>query len=532
MRTRVLVGLFLFTLAGSMHAWAGNAAKVDVCHLISSATTPYNVVSVAESAVQAHLNHGDVLASEWFTDTDSDGEGAGSLAAWCEQPGLVQNDTDCDDTDAALNTADGDGDGYSTCDDDCDDEDDANFPGNVEVCDEQDNDCDEAIDDNDGDLDTATATTWYADLDGDGHGDANDTALMCEAPTDYVDVGGDCDDSSALASPDITEETCGDGLDNDCDGLVDDEDTDTCGVALACDCDTYTACLWTDDTATTLESSLSSSQGTLSSTTDGAYVEVCSGLHFYMTVDLEGAGTVIGEGSDSTKLRAVTIEGSDAQVSGVNLYKGLFLTGDESGTATVDGVEVRSGPTKPGGIDVTGFDNVKFTDVLATRSVDTAVTLHNNHNITVSGLTAHGHSGLVVSSRIGTTVTTVGDYLFEGVTASATRYTAVGVSTADRVSSLRFDGLVASGPNFPVRLLGVWSQSAPAEFENASISSTTGAGYSAIEDVYVAWDYELTDVSAYSLRYGTRYRPGGFVVNRLGTNYTGTCSASTKSCTP
>ena len=56
-------------------------------------------------------------------------------------------DVDCDDTDPALNWSDTDNDGVATCPDggnpgDCDDSDVNNFPGNPEVCDGSDNDCD------------------------------------------------------------------------------------------------------------------------------------------------------------------------------------------------------------------------------------------------------------------------------------------------------------------------------------------------------------------------------------------------------
>jgi len=40
--------------------------------------------------------------------------------------------------------------------------------------------------------------TWYADTDGDNHGDADNTVQDCTQPTGYVDSSDDCDDSDAL----------------------------------------------------------------------------------------------------------------------------------------------------------------------------------------------------------------------------------------------------------------------------------------------------------------------------------------------
>ena len=59
--------------------------------------------------------------------------------------------------------------------------------------------------------------TYYPDLDGDGYGDDASAYEACSS-TDPMQ-GGDCDDSTALISPDA-EEVC-DGLDNNCDGSVD-----------------------------------------------------------------------------------------------------------------------------------------------------------------------------------------------------------------------------------------------------------------------------------------------------------------------
>jgi len=87
-------------------------------------------------------------------------------------------------------------DGVTVCGGDCDDNDPAIAPGQPELCDGLDNDCDPTTDEN-------------ADVDGDG-------ASACD---------GDCNDAEERESP-IGIEDCTDQLDNDCDGAVDAEDTD------------------------------------------------------------------------------------------------------------------------------------------------------------------------------------------------------------------------------------------------------------------------------------------------------------------
>ena len=109
---------------------------------------------------------------------------------------------------------DDDGDGWTVEDGDCDDADDAIHPGAAEVCDGVDDDCD-------GDIDEGLATnTWYADADGDSYGDAGDSTASCAMPSGYVGDASDCDDSDSSVNPAATE-TC-DGVDEDCDGVVDD----------------------------------------------------------------------------------------------------------------------------------------------------------------------------------------------------------------------------------------------------------------------------------------------------------------------
>jgi hypothetical protein len=67
---------------------------------------------------------------------------------------------------------------------------------------------------------TGEASTWYADVDGDGFGNPSSTVLSCKQPNGYVAIAGDCNDNDVLINPD-SPELC-DGLDQNCNGLIDD----------------------------------------------------------------------------------------------------------------------------------------------------------------------------------------------------------------------------------------------------------------------------------------------------------------------
>ncbi len=120
-------------------------------------------------------------------------------------------------------TADEDGDGF-TAEDDCDDERSDVHPGADELCDYVDNDCDGVIDEDD----AVDASTWYVDEDGDYFGDPDDTVVACLPPSGHAENGDDCDDLDAEVNPDAIERC--DGVDNDCNGLVDDDDPDVSGT--------------------------------------------------------------------------------------------------------------------------------------------------------------------------------------------------------------------------------------------------------------------------------------------------------------
>jgi len=181
-----------------------------------------------------------------FVDADGDGFGSQPFSA-CS----LSADVDGDGDDELLSFVDGDcydqfadaypgapeicGDGIrqdcsgapvDDCDadgapdaDDCAIEDPAIFPGAPELCDGVDNDCDDQIDDDDPDVEDATAVVWYADTDGDGFGEAIAASGVCSPPPGGTRNDGDCDDAQASVYPGAPE-LC-DGRDNDCDGALD-----------------------------------------------------------------------------------------------------------------------------------------------------------------------------------------------------------------------------------------------------------------------------------------------------------------------
>ena len=217
-----------------------SATTVSACDDPSNATNAYAEIGEDCDDTEAGVNPGEIercdagdvdedcdgvadnddasaASSSKFTfylDYDEDGYGdPARYAALCDpksSPPYVADDSDCNDTNNSVH------------------------PGATEVCDalDRDEDCDGTADDLDSSVDTATQTSFYADGDGDGYGDAATMGSFCDAPAAYVVNSSDCDDSEVWVNPSASEVCDPMNVDEDCDGVADDADPDLVGSTL------------------------------------------------------------------------------------------------------------------------------------------------------------------------------------------------------------------------------------------------------------------------------------------------------------
>jgi hypothetical protein len=168
----------------------------DANNPILACTVPAGYVTDATDCNDANGN--EFPGQTWYLDRDADGYGDGTTAVACLRPArgflateLVATTGDCDDQNPAIS------------------------PVGIEICDGIDNNCDGQIDED------LTLFTYFADADSDGFGDAEVTTDTCITlpPAGYVANSLDCDDTNDAIYPNAVE-VC-DGIDNNCDGLID-----------------------------------------------------------------------------------------------------------------------------------------------------------------------------------------------------------------------------------------------------------------------------------------------------------------------
>jgi hypothetical protein len=175
------------------------------------------------------------------------------------------DDVDCDDANALVNPGqnevcdgidndcdvsidegfDNDADGFTTCNGDCDDSNSLVNPGALEACNGVDDNCNGVVDDapdvdNDGvntcagDCDDGDAANYPGNTEVCDGGDNNCDGTIDEGfdvdGDGVTTCGGDCDDNNGLISP-AASEVC-DGIDNNCNGEIDENaDNDNDGVS-------------------------------------------------------------------------------------------------------------------------------------------------------------------------------------------------------------------------------------------------------------------------------------------------------------
>ncbi len=123
----------------------------------------------------------------YYADADGDGYGSSSnsILAAVQPTGYVTNALDCNDNTASIQ------------------------PDVAEVCNGQDDDCNNSVDEG------FATSSYYADLDEDGYGFGTAT-VSCQSPgAGYVTNVLDCNDADANVNPE-GEEVCGNGIDDDC----------------------------------------------------------------------------------------------------------------------------------------------------------------------------------------------------------------------------------------------------------------------------------------------------------------------------
>ena len=149
----------------------------------------YAYETIPDSAITA----GNMGCGVFYMDTDGDGYGSmldpDDTACIFVSDGLVSNNLDCDDSNGTIN------------------------PIAIESCNNLDDDCNGAIDD-------GVQNIYYADSDGDGYGDPNNSTLACTLPNGFVIDNTDCNDNNSAINPSESE-ICN-NTDDNCNGSIDD----------------------------------------------------------------------------------------------------------------------------------------------------------------------------------------------------------------------------------------------------------------------------------------------------------------------
>lgn len=273
------------TSASGAKFTANTAGSVQIRLAISyKCNQAYNSTDYTYKTITINEN---CTEQTYYLDADGDGYGsAGTTQSACEQPdGYSLFDNDCDDGDAAVNT------------------------GEAEVCENsKDDDCDgmadESCDTTSCNEKSATYLSFHSyfdfcncpDDDNDGiyeycGNDGNSHHSMCN--TYFFPSGNfDCNDNNPSISPTACE-TCGDNVDNDCDGEIDED----CPVTTT---ETPTAETTTTETPTTETPTTETPSTTVANSPPVADAGDNQTVTAGATVTLDGSGSTDPDGDTLT----------------------------------------------------------------------------------------------------------------------------------------------------------------------------------------------------------------------------------------
>jgi hypothetical protein len=282
-------------------------------------------------------------------EVDSDCDGTEVCFADADEDGYTDTAETVDSTDTDCQDA---GEGRATDPDgDCDDEDASIHPGATEgVGDEVDQDCD-------------GAELCFMDADDDGYTDSSE--LLLSGDTDCQDSGeglaadpdGDCDDSDAAFHPGATEDDCADPNDYNCDGSVAYADEDADGYAACEECD--------DSDAAVHPSATEICDGGVDNDCDGLTddqddsLDTSTGTAFYVDVDGDGFGDAANivracEQPEGTVVDPGAAGQFDCDDTDATAYPGATETEDDGIDQDCDGSDAVSSGGGAGGDDGKG----------------------------------------------------------------------------------------------------------------------------------------------------------------------------------
>jgi hypothetical protein len=161
--------------------WSEYNGILDDIGIWSRALTQEEITNLYNSCVP----------SLYYSDNDGDSFGAGDGISTCTPPaGYVLNNTDCNDANGNQNE------------------------GVSEICNNQDDNCNSLVDEG------LTFQNYYTDADFDGFGTEVAQSSCIDLGAGYTLNNTDCDDSNAAINPNA-EDIAGNGIDENCDGQID-----------------------------------------------------------------------------------------------------------------------------------------------------------------------------------------------------------------------------------------------------------------------------------------------------------------------